>query len=112
MSSPKRLQQTTVNQSKDFVWTVQAKSEAAISSDSLLNDEEKVKIASKTFSDELKFDVPVDLEGSKYAFNALKEGLAGKGNLSKLFAEMKEMDPSDLVDPMKLGDAHVTSVTS
>ena len=111
MSSPKRSQQSKVNQSKDFVWTVQAKSEGTISSDSLLSDEEKAKIASKTFSDELNFDVPVDLEGSKYAFNALKEGLA-KGNLSRSFAEMKQMDPSNLVDPMKLGDAHVTSVTS
>lgn len=111
MSSPKRLQQSAVNQTKDFVWTVQAKSEGVISGDSLLSDEEKAKAATKTFSDELRFDVPVDLEGSKYAFNALKEGLATR-SLSKSFAEMKQMDPSNLVDPMKLGDAHVTSVTS
>ena len=112
MSSPKRLQQSAVNQSKDFVWVVQAKSEDAGSSDSLLSAEEKAKIASKTFPEELNFDVPVDLESSKYAFDALKEGLAAKGNLSKSFAEMKQMDPSNLVDPMKLGDAHITSVTS
>ena len=111
MSSPKRLQQSAVNQSKNFVWTVTVEAKPASSSDCLLSDDEKAKITSKTFPDELKFDVPVDLEGSKYAFNALKEGLA-KGKLSKSFAEMKQMDPSNLVDLMELGDSHVTSVIS
>ena len=110
MSSPKRFQRSAVNQSKDFVWTVQTESEDN-SSNSQLSDGEKAKIASKTFSDELKFDVPVDLEGSKHAFSALMEGSV-KGNLSKSFAEMKKMDPDNLVDHMKLGDSHVTSVTS
>ena len=108
MSSPKRLQQSFANQSKDFVWNVQANSEDLIS-DSLVSYEEKAKIASKTFSDELKFDVPVDLGGSKYAFIALKEG--AKGNLSKSFAEMKQMDPSNLVDHFDLSDTLIANIT-
>lgn len=114
MSSPKRLQQSVSNQSKDFVWTVEASPEDLMtnSSDSLLSSEEKTKIASKSFSDELKFDVPVDLGGSKCAFNALKEGLEAKGNLSKSFAEMKQLDPSNLVDPLNLGDTLITGITS
>lgn len=81
------------------------------SSNSLLSYDEKTKIASKTFSDELKFDVPVDLEGSKCAFNALKEGLSTKGNLSKSFAEMQQMDPSNPVDHFNLGESLITSIT-
>jgi len=112
MSSPKRVQQSTVNQNKDFAWTVPASSEDLMSSNSVLTHEEKTKIASKKFSDELKFDVAVDLEGSKYAFNALKEGLATNGHVSKSFAEMKQLDPSNLVDPLNLEDSLVAGITS
>ena len=111
MTSPKRLQRSTANQNKDFVWSVQANSEDLATTDSL-SDEERTKIASKTFSNELKFDVPVDLEGSKCAFNALKEGLETKGNLSRSFAEMKQLDPSNIADPLNLGDTLITGITS
>lgn len=112
MSSPKRVQQSIANQSKDFVWSVQADPEELTPTDALLSYEEKSKIASKTFPVELKFGVPVDLEGSKYAFNALQEGLPTKGNLTKSFAKMKQLDPSNLVDPLNLEDTLVTSMTS
>ena len=114
MSSPKRLQQSVANQSKDFVWSVQASSEDLMtnSSNSLLSYEEKSKITSTTFPDELKFDVPVNLEGSKRAFIALKEGLESKGNISKSFSEMKQLDPSNLVDPLNLGETLITGITS
>lgn len=114
MSSPKRLQRNVANQNKDFVWSVQASSEDLMtdSSNSLLSYEEKTKIASTAFPDELKFDVPVDLEGSKRAFIALKEGLDSKGSISKSFSAMKQLDPSNLVDPLNLEDTLVTGITS
>lgn len=109
MTSPKRFQQTVASQSKDFAWRVPASSDSLMT---LLSDEEKTKIASKQFSDELKFDVPVDLEGSKHAFIALKEGLETKGSISKAFTEMKQLDPSNLVDPLNLGDNVLADITS
>ena len=113
MTSPKakRLQQNVANQNKDFVWTVPVGSEEKLDKSSVTADE-KAKIDAITFPAELKFDVPVDLEGSKYAFKAVKEGMASNSDLAKNFAEMKQLNPQQLVDPLGLDDATITRVMS
>ena len=115
MTSPKakRLQENEANQNKDFAWTVPVSSEEKLDKSSITADE-KAKIDAITFPTELKFDVPVNLEGSKYAFKAVKEGMASNSDLGKSFTKAKQLNPQQLVDldPLGLDDATMTGVMS
>jgi len=116
MTSPKakRLQHNVANQNKDFVWTVPVGSEGEKLDKSSVTTDEKAKIDAIAFPAELKFDVPVNLEGSKYAFKAVKEGVASNSGLAKSFTEMKQLTPQQLLelDPLGLDDAAITEVMS
>ena len=116
MTSPKakRLQENEANQNKDFAWTVPVSSEEEKLDKSSVTADEKAKIDAITFPNELKFDVPVNLEGSKYAFNAVKEGMASNSDLAKSFTKVKQLNPQQLLDldPLGLDDATITGVMS
>jgi len=113
MTSPtaKRQQQSEANQSKDFAWTVPLDS-GARPGESFISTDEKAKISAVNFPAELKFNVPVDLEGSKYAFKTVKEGMTSNSDLAKNFADMKQLNPQQVVDPLGLDDATITKVMS
>ena len=113
MASPtaKRQQQSEANQSKDFAWTVPLDS-GARPGESFISTDEKAKISAVNFPAELKFNVPVDLEGSKYAFKTVKEGMTSNSDLAKNFADMKQLNPQQVVDPLGLDDATITKIMS